>query len=381
MLHCLTGGNFTTEVNGHTTGHKEEWGAFDREEIRSQLRFGAGIAGDNEILVHTIARDAQAPNTTANAFAAVLDLRDHQGRERHIVSDATWTSRSGVEAPWTAAQVVGPLHNLRVNVGSDRHEMEGAPDRISTGVSLLRRSFAVQGTVRAARLYVTAMGSYRAFVNGKRVGEDGLTPGFTDFRKRVLYQTYDVTSLLKGGKNALGVMLGGGWHSSPLLWAGVREFPGADMLRAQLVLTMSDGSEQVIQTDRSWQATQSATDSAEIYGGESYDARREQEGWNTASFKPSAKWTAVQEGSVQAQIAISAAGYAHAHLSDDQAGVPEGRSDRRRCARSEALRHGTEHGRRGSVACAWSTGYGGAPALCRTAESRWQRVHGKPAQR
>ena len=306
VLHCLTGGTFTAEVNGQQTGHKEEWGAFDREDLRDELHVGSGASGDNEIIVRTTARGADAPGTVANAFAAVLELRDSHGRGRQIVTDASWSARPNSVAPWQPAQVVGPLGALRVNVGSDRREMEAAPDRISTEVSLLRTTFAVHGGVRSARLYITAMGSYRAFLNGERVGENELTPGFTDFRKRVLYQTYDVTQNMEAGTNVLGVKLGGGWHGSPLLWAGVREFSGPDLVRAQLVVTLRDGTKKVVLTDSSWKGARDATDSAEIYGGESYDARLAENGWETVGFKPGPSWSAVSEGSVPDDVRLSA---------------------------------------------------------------------------
>ncbi len=315
ILHCLTGGSFTTEVNGQQTGHKEEWGAFDREDLRAQLHAGPGASGDNEIIVRTTARGANAPKTVPNGFAAVLELRPAGERDQEIVSDASWSARSGSDAAWQPAQVVGPLSALRVNTGSDREELEAAPDRISTEVSLLRKTFAVSGRIRSARLYITAIGSYRAFLNGQRVGENELTPGFTDFRKRVLYQTYDVTEQVQSGQNAFGVQLGGGWHGSPLLWAGVREFHGPDMLRAQMVITREDGTEQTIVTDDSWKGVRDATSSAEIYGGESYDARRAMVGWTTVRFKQVITWTPVNEGSIPSDVLISAQPDAPPHVS------------------------------------------------------------------
>ena len=305
LLHVLSGGTYASSVNGHETGHKEEWGAFDREDVRGVLKAGTGAAGDNEIVIHTRARGAEAPKTVAQALAAVLEMQDRRGKSVQLVSDATWQARVG-GGEWQAAQVVGGLKDLRVSVGSDRHEMVPAPDRISSGVSLLRDEFALRGRVRSARLYVTAMGAYRAFLNGKRVGETELAPGFTDFRKRVLYQTYDVTTMVRPGKNVLGAMLGAGWHSSPLLWAGVREFSGPDLLRAQLDVTMADGSHAILASDKGWKGAEDATDSAEIYGGETYDARLARAGWDDVGYKAKAGWSPAQEASVPAEVTISA---------------------------------------------------------------------------
>ena len=305
LLHVLSGGTFTASVNGQETGHKEEWSAFDREDVRGVLKAGAGAAGDNEIVIKTKARRAEAQKAVAQALAAVLELRDQHGLSVQVVSDGKWQARA-IGGDWQAAQVVGGLKDLRVSVGSDRQEMVPAPDRIASRVSLMREEFAVRGQVKSARLYVTAMGAYRAFLNGKRVGETELTPGFTDFRRRVLYQTYDVTTMVHPGKNVLGAMLGAGWHGSPLLWAGIREFAGPDLLRAQLDLTMADGSHRIIGSDKEWKSATDATDSAEIYGGETYDARLAQAGWSAAGYIGKAGWTAVQEATVPAEVTIAA---------------------------------------------------------------------------
>lgn len=300
-LHVLTGGNFTAEVNGKETGHKVEWGAFDREDIRGALHLG-----ENEIVIRTTARGAKAPKTTADAVAAVLRVRGADGQTRDLVSDASWEARAGATAAWKPALVVGPLASLRVSVGSDRQVMEPVPDRLTTDVALLRKQFAVTGKVQSARLYVTAMGAYRASINGQRVGATELAPGFTDFRKRVQYQVYDVTGLLHRGDNVVGAMLGGGWHGSPLLWSGVREFRGPDLLRAQLVVTYADGKQTVVGTDRTWQGAQGPTTSSEIYGGERYDARMEVPGWDTASFKAGGAWLPVVEGTVAPAVQVTA---------------------------------------------------------------------------
>src|SRR6202521_4760169 len=96
----------------------------------------------------------------------------------------------------------------------------GDPGPLPQPAAYLRRTFAVSKSVRSARLYVTALGSYRGLLNGNRVGDDVLTPEFTDYRKRVLYQAYDVTSLLVHGNNVLSAVLGDGWYGSGLTWVG-----------------------------------------------------------------------------------------------------------------------------------------------------------------
>ena len=137
-----------------------------------------------------------------------------------------------------------------------------------------------------------------ASFNGKRIAPQTLLPpGFTDFHKRVLYQTYDVTSMLVTVRNTLGFMLGGGWHGSPLTWSGTRFFAGPDLLRAQLDITFEDGHHQVIGTDNTWQTAAAPVLSSEIYGGEAYDARAATPGWDRPGFDATA-WTHAVAGSV-----------------------------------------------------------------------------------
>jgi len=118
-----------------------------------------------------------------------------------------------------------------------------------------------------------------------------LTPEFTDYRKRVLYQTYDVTDLLKGGPNALAAVLGDGWYNSGLTWAGMHFFPPPDRLLAQLQIEFADGTSQTVGTDGSWKTAASPILHSEIYAGETYDAQRELARWDQADFRD-AGWDA-----------------------------------------------------------------------------------------
>lgn len=285
-LHVLVRGEVTARVNDVIAGHHDEWGAFDREEIASLLH-----AGDNEIELDVLSQRTNAPSTTApSAVAASIHLTLADGREERIISDAAWQARSSPSGDWQPAQIAGPV-SADFGIGTDRQRAIAGPDRISTDASLLRKDFSVDSPIRSARLSITALGAYQAFIDGKRVVPDTLlTPGWTDFHKRVLYQTYDVTSFLQQGANTLGVLLGGGWYSSPMTWAGFRNYPGPNLLRAQLDVTLVDGTHRTIITDPSWLTAPAPITFSEIYGGESYDARRAQPGWDTPGFD-AAHWT------------------------------------------------------------------------------------------
>jgi len=285
-LHVMARGQVTASVNGTITGHHDEWGAFDREELAGLLH-----AGDNEILLKVTSPRTSSPGkTAASAVAASIHVTKANGEEERIVSGEQWQARAGSGEAWQAAAVAGPM-SAKFALGTDRAAEVAGPDRVATDASLLRKDFRVEAGVRSARLSITALGAYEAFLDGKRVApETLLSPGWTDFHKRVLYQTYDVTSLLQRGENTLGVVLGGGWYSSPMTWAGYREYPGPNLLRAQLDVTLADGSHQVIATNPSWQTAATPVTFGEIYGGESYDARLETAGWSATGFDAS-KWT------------------------------------------------------------------------------------------
>jgi alpha-L-rhamnosidase len=290
-LHIDACGKFVAHVNGKETGHHDEWSAFDREEITSLLH-----SGDNEIEIDEESHPhGNAANGSPAALAASIHVTDATGNERRIVSDKSWQVRATDIAAWQPAAEVGPL-SATFGINPARNTPIPGPDRISTDASLLRKDFSVLSTVRSARLSITALGAYQAFLNGKPVSPNGLlAPGWTDFHKRVLYQTYDVTSLLTHGLNTIGVVLGGGWYSSPMAWIGYRYTPGPDLLLAQLDLTLADGTHQTIVTDPSWLTSPAPITFSEIYGGESYDARLIEQGWAAPNFS-AAKWTAAIVG-------------------------------------------------------------------------------------
>jgi alpha-L-rhamnosidase len=285
-LHVLMRGKFIARVNGHVTGHHDEWGAFDREEIGYLLH-----AGENEIEVDAVSHRAGAPPATSpSAFAASIRITHPDGSEERIVTNDKWQVRASSDAAWQSAQDVGPLM-LHFGIGTDRQQAIPGPDRVATDASLLRKKFRVDSPIRTARLSITALGAYQAFINGKSVAPNTLlAPGWTDFHKRVLFQTYDVTPLISHGANAIGVLLGGGWYSSPMTWAGVRVMPGPNLLRAQLEITFANGTHQTIVSDQSWLTAPSPISFSEIYGGESYDARLTQRGWSTPNFNVTT-WT------------------------------------------------------------------------------------------
>jgi alpha-L-rhamnosidase len=152
-------------------------------------------------------------------------------------------------------------------------------------VPMLRREFQVKKEVVSARLYASAMGLYQLELNGKRVGDQYFTPGWTAYDFRYQYQTYDITADLKTGVNCLGALLGDGWFRGNLTWDSRRNAYGTRLgLLAQLVITYKDGKKQIVGTDESWKATTGPILLSDIYDGETYDARLERAGWSTPGY-------------------------------------------------------------------------------------------------
>src|SRR6266446_6653290 len=162
---------------------------------------------------------------------------------------------------------------------------------------MLRHEFKAKGAVERARAYVTSHGLYEMLLNGQRVGDQVFTPGWTSYNKRLQYQTYDVTSLVKSGDNALGVMLGNGWYRGFLAWQDRRNIYGDRLaLLCQIKISYKDGREEIVGSDGSWKAATGPILMSEIYHGETYDARLEKPGWTKAGFADG-QWPGVRVAS------------------------------------------------------------------------------------
>ncbi|MBD0289024.1 MAG: family 78 glycoside hydrolase catalytic domain, partial [Flavisolibacter sp.] len=144
--------------------------------------------------------------------------------------------------------------------------------------------------ISSARLYVCGLGYYEAYLNGQKIGDHVLDPGWTTHKKQALYVTYDITPQLSSGANAIGFMLGNGWWNPlPLQLFGrfnLRNVQqtGRPCVKAQLLLQYADGSKEVIGTNESWQTATGPVIRNNTYLGEHYDARLERNNWSDASY-------------------------------------------------------------------------------------------------
>lgn len=186
------------------------------------------------------------------------------------------------------------------SVAEGRYQVQGGAsglflvrDPSRNSMPMLRTKFRLKtATVQSARLYATARGIYELHLNGRRVGEDWYTPGFTQYNRTHLYQTYDVTGMLRAGENALGAMLGEGWWSGLLSFGNIwNHFGDRQSLRAKLVVRYADGSSDVFVTNpKDWKYFGAGpVVYSSQYMGEVWDATREAavQGWSEPGFDDS----------------------------------------------------------------------------------------------
>jgi alpha-L-rhamnosidase len=213
---------------------------------------------------------------------------DNQGNVSPWSAPAFWQTAFLHQADWKASWIIPGF--------------EEDPQRASP---LFRKAFTNSKKIKTATAYITAHGMYEAQINGKRVGDAYLTPGWTSYNKRLQYQVYDVTGLLQQGNNAIGVTLGNGWYRSYLAWSTSRDHFGKDIaLLLQLNITYTDGTTQTIISDESWKSSTGSIRYSEIYHGETIDARLEKTGWATAGYNDK-DWSPVKEANFSKSVLLA----------------------------------------------------------------------------
>jgi alpha-L-rhamnosidase len=230
----------------------------------------------------------------------VIDLDNGQSIVQNI--DAAWKSFDKTVANWNRPDFDDSAWPKAVVIGVMGDQPWGKQEAKSIdvlGCPLLRKEFRTEKPVRRAIVYASALGNYILHVNGRRVGNDYFSPGWTDYKKRVYYNTYDVTDLVnKDGPNAIGGILAAGWYAGAIGWKADRFNYGADpRLWVQLELEADDGSLRTVTSDGSWKAAWGPYLEGEFLAGETYDARKEIPGWDQPGLNDSA-WMPVAVGHV-----------------------------------------------------------------------------------
>jgi alpha-L-rhamnosidase len=282
-------------VNGKAVGPEHgNWKQLARRDLASQLRPGANLIG------------IEARNLGDNPAGLIgrLVVVYASGQTLSVPIDRSWLSRR-VESPgWNTVEFKTsewkPAAEI-VRFGDPSwgklvaYVLKPAP--------LFRKVFTVRKPIRRATAFASALGVYELHLNGKAVDTDALSPGWTDFSKRVHYLGYDVTAGLKRGENVVGAILGDGWYASYLAFTGKRNYYGGEpRLIVQLQIDYQDGTREIIGTDETWQAATGPIREADLLMGCVYDARAEQKGWDKADFDDRAWQPAQVDGAAKANL-------------------------------------------------------------------------------
>jgi alpha-L-rhamnosidase len=211
---------------------------------------------------------------------------DNRGKESKWSETAFWETGLFSPSDWKANWI----------------EMESDTNRYSPSPHF-RKEFDITKPVAKAVIYVTSHGFYELHLNGEKVGDQVLTPGWTSYGKRVQYQVYDVTGKIIKGSNAIGAVLGDGWYRGTLAWGNNWAIYGKRLgLLMQMKVTYNDGSEDIIVTDGSWKCSNDgAIRMNDLYNGEVYDATKKLTGWDKPSYNEKA-WSKVKEASYKIPV-------------------------------------------------------------------------------
>ncbi|AIE84641.1 family 78 glycoside hydrolase catalytic domain [Fimbriimonas ginsengisoli] len=257
---------FRATVNGQAVSNGGGWTSFTVVDVKRQLH-----PGNNAVAVDGI-------NDTSRAGVAVVGRVTYaDGREVSINSDGRWQASTD-GSTWVDAKELAPLGGAPF--GRTKWAQPAYPAPIVT------TSIQIPKPVRRARAYVTAKGLYRLLVDGKPVGKSFLTPGWTDYRKRIQYQTYDVTSMLKTGARGVGLVLGDGWYCGHVGLTGGQNYGDKPEGLAQIEVEYRDGTHETFASDSSWKAGTGPILSNDLLMGETYDARVIPGNWKPVETRP-----------------------------------------------------------------------------------------------
>lgn len=277
-----------SEERGQAQGGRWIEVASSRETLvggRADVWTSGRVGGSESLLVPY----AGPPLEPARAYFWQVRVEDAAGRLAGWSAPARFVTALREPSDWGEARWIGyedmpererlvpGVHGL---LDPTRHPKLKRPV-----VPLLRRVFTVNRPVAQALLFVSGLGHYEAYLNGEKVGDRFLAPGWTDYRKTVLYDAYDVTAQLRPGPNAIAAIVGHGFHHvAPERYYKLAIAYGWPKLLAALRVRYADGGEETIATGPAWKAAPSPVTFASIYGGEDCDARLEPEGWTRADF-------------------------------------------------------------------------------------------------
>ena len=253
---------------------KNEGTVWDSQKQLSNVSIGTSYAGPALMPAHTY-------------YWKVMVWDEHRNDSSHWSHIASWQTGLFAIRDWKKAQWIGydelPDSALRLPAPEVRGGKKSGPFRDT--LPLFRREFTIDKPLLRATAFISGLGHFELSVNGSKTGDHLLDPGWVRYDKKALYVALDLTSQLRPGVNAVGVMLGNGFYYIPReRYHKLLTAYGYPKLIARIVLEYRDGSTEDIVTDPGWKTAPGPITFSSIYGGEDYDARREQAGWDSPHF-------------------------------------------------------------------------------------------------
>lgn len=264
--------------------------ATKKHHIRIEVRGG----GNYDVKVSLDGRVISQGNQTS-----INCMRDSIGRPQARLFSIGYRQPQGFDAVFSNIKLLNyKWDNLVLNSDPKTYNAKGDNKAVlwmpgsDVNAPIMRKNVNVGKEVKRARLYATARGAYWFYINGQRVGDGYLNPGWTDFRHRIMYNTYDVTQMLRQGNNALGIELGHGWFCDDFGWAGAMwgdQYGYKPSALAMIKVEYTDGTNETFVTDNTWKVYNGGPLYVNnLYHGVIYDARREVDGWKEPGFNDAA---------------------------------------------------------------------------------------------
>ncbi|GAB6165360.1 family 78 glycoside hydrolase catalytic domain [Thermostilla marina] len=294
---------FEMTIDGKPAGRGSAWNAPQVAEATHRLHPGKNLVS---VMV------TNGSDSPAGLIGKLVVDFDH-GESFTAVIDETWRASDRAQAGWNQTgfdDSAWPHVKAVAEYGAKPWGTLNTEGLDNLACPLFRKEFAAPAGVRRATLYVSALGNYDVEINGRRVADHYFSPGWTDYNKRVYYDTYDVTDLVdSGGLNAVGVTLAAGWYAGAIGWKSERFHYGKDpKFWLQLELENADGSRRTIVSDETWKTAFGPILEGEFLAGETYDARLEIPGWSSPGLDDgdwnSVKVTPAISAQLQAQPGV-----------------------------------------------------------------------------
>ena len=223
----------------------------------------AARAGSNTLAIAAVNTSASPAGVVAKLTAGGTTLSTGTGWKASTTGPAGWEQPGFADAAWPAAQVTAAI-------GAGPW---GTQVTVPNPTPYVSKGFAVDKPVARARLFATALGLHETYLNGAQVSAERLAPGWTDYNKRLQYREYDVTARLRSGGNTIGALVGNGWYSGNIGFAGSQRYGTSPWYSAKIIIEYADGTRAEVRTDGSWTAAPSTIVADDLYHGEDQDAR------------------------------------------------------------------------------------------------------------